>query len=197
MSGIGARGAIGQSFKEIITRAVYGCGEGVAHGVVTFPDLSDVKKVLGATATEFKAGDVTLKGSSEGVTVVATGQFDVHVWYLSGDDTAITKQAVSATVDIPVAPLGKEPFKDLDVRVWVVKQPVCGCAVVTESGGCIEVEVDATLAAEVMGETKLKVAICSPDYEPPTTMKPPKPSSPPAPVLDWSDREPDNGEHDD
>ncbi|MGE5542308.1 MAG: outer spore coat protein CotE [Bacillota bacterium] len=165
MSG-SARGVTGQGFREIITRAVYGRGEGVAHGVVTFPNVGEVKRVLGATATEFRLGDISLRCSGEEVTVLANGQFDVHVWYICGEDTAVSKQAVSATVEIPVTPFGREQLKEHDVRVAVVKQPQCRRVTVKESEGGLEVEVTAMLKAEVVGETKLRVVLPAADGEP-------------------------------
>ncbi|MGE5485708.1 MAG: outer spore coat protein CotE [Ignavibacteriales bacterium] len=171
MSG-SARGVTGQGFREIITRAVYGRGEGVAHGVVTFPNVGEVKKVLGAMATEFRLGDVSLRCSGEEVVVLANGRFDVHVWYICGEDTAVSKQAVSATVEIPVTPFGREPLKEHDVRVAVVNQPQCRKVTVKEHESSLEIEVTAMLKAEVVGETKLRVVLPVADGEPVSQVKP-------------------------
>ncbi|MCR4397468.1 MAG: outer spore coat protein CotE [Firmicutes bacterium] len=159
MSVIGARGATGEDYKEIITRAVYGRGEGEARGVVSFSGLGEVKKVLGTVATDFRVGEINIAPSQNGVTVLATGQFDVHVWYVRGDDTAIAKQPVVATVEIPVNPVGPEKFADMGVAVSVVKGPECRGAAITGAGDGVEVEVGATLAAEITGETSLRVVV--------------------------------------
>ncbi len=191
MSGVGARGATGPGIKEIITRAVYGRGEGFAHGTVAFPNLGEVKRVLGATATEFKLGDITLRCSCEEIMVLANGQFDVHVWYLCGEDTAVSKQAVSATVEIPVTPFGKERFKDHSVRVHVVEQPECRRVSIKPSESGIEVEVGARLTAEVVGETKLRVVTSPPECE----QAPPKPKPPcPCPSAGGDEDQSQGGE---
>lgn len=216
MSGVGVGGATTQSFKEIITKAVYGRGEGTAHGVVTFPHLADVKKVLGATATEFRVGDVSIDNTGGDVVASVNGQFNVHVWYMCGEDTAVAKQVVSATVEIPVKPMGREQYNGLSVRVWVVKQPECGTATISAVKDSVEVEVDATLAAELTGETKLKVALLPPaglepvssdravergSAKPRPTGSPPNPRGPAPqpspPPLDWDDEVPKSTDHDD
>jgi len=191
MTGVGLRGPEGHHvFREIITRAVYGRGQEVAHGTVAFASIPEsARKILGTTATEFKVDSVDLKGGADRRIVSVSGHFDVHVWFTTGDDTKIAKQTVTATIDVPIQPQGREEYVNEKVRAWVVRHPECKSAVLDEAAHRIEVEVQTSVAAEVTGETKLKVLMATPAELTPVTpeRQPMKPK--PAPVPDWEDDE--------
>lgn len=101
----------------------------------------------------------TFRGSEVGGKIVIDGSFDVNIWYSYDNDTKTTvitkKITYSEAVMVRQRETTDSATKDIVVRS--LKQPSCVNA--KENGKTISIEIEKELGIEVVGDTKIKVAI--------------------------------------
>lgn len=143
------------AFKEIVTKAVV--GKGKKHFTNSYSIDVDNKPstVLGCWVINHK-----FKGFKSNDKVGVDGSFDVNIWYSYENDSKTTvinkKITYSDLFNISIRE-NLDLSSDTDVIVRSLKQP--NCTKVNISDGKINFDIDKELGVELVGETKMKIAI--------------------------------------
>lgn len=142
------------AFKEIVTKAVIGKGKKYYKNSYTIDTENVPTTVLGCWVINH-----TFRGTDVGGKIVIDGSFDVNIWYSYDNDTKTTvitkKITYSEAVMVRQRETTDSATKDIVVRS--LKQPSCINA--KENGKTISIEIEKELGIEVVGDTKIKVAI--------------------------------------
>ena len=142
------------AFKEIVTKAIIGKGKKYYKNSYTIETENIPTTVLGCWVINHK-----FKGSEVGGKIVVDGSFDVNIWYSYDNDTKTTvitqKIPYSESVMVRQRESTDSTVKDIVVRS--LKQPNCTNA--KENGKSIKVEIEKELGIEIVGDTKVKVAV--------------------------------------
>lgn len=142
------------AFKEIVTKAVIGKGKKYYKNSYTIETENVPTTVLGCWVINH-----TFKGTDVGGKIVIDGSYDVNIWYSYDNDTKTTvitkKITYSESVMVRQRETTDSTTKDIVVRS--LKQPSCINA--KEKGKTISIEIEKELGIEVVGDTKIKVAI--------------------------------------
>jgi len=149
--------------REIVTKAVIGRGHRTFELVAQMPETSElVIRVLGAIITNHR-----VEAWKSGDLIEISGSYDIHVWYTHDDDreTAI----VRTTVDYGDIISLRDALRDhlLDSDEITAEEIIAPHATdVRIEAGTIHVDVAFEVATEVIGETKMRVAILGPAAQP-------------------------------
>lgn len=142
------------AFKEIVTKAVIGKGKKYYKNAYMIETENEPTTVLGCWVINH-----TFKGSEVGGKIVVDGSFDVNVWYSYENDTKTTvitkKITYSESMMVRQRETTDSTVKDIIVRS--LKQPSCIQA--KENGKSISIEIEKELGIEIVGDTKVKVAV--------------------------------------
>ena len=142
------------AYKEIVTKAVVGKGKKYYKNTYKVNTDSTVDTVLGCWVINH-----TFSGSEENNRIVINGSFDVNLWYSYNNDTKTTvitkKIKYSESVMIRQREETDSSVKDIIVRS--LKQPNCVNA--KEQGNSIVIDIEKELGIEIVGDTKVKVAV--------------------------------------
>lgn len=142
------------AFKEIVTKAVIGKGKKYYKNTYTIETEHIPTTVLGCWVINH-----TFRGGEVGGKIVIDGSFDVNIWYSYDNDTKTTVITKKITYNeagmIRQRETTDSSTKDIVVRS--LKQPSCINA--KENGKTITIEIEKELGIEVVGDTKIKVAI--------------------------------------
>ena len=148
--------------REIVTKAVIGKGNRVFDIHVVMPEVTGlVIRVLGAVITNHR-----VNAQSSGDLVEISGSYEVHVWYTYDDDKQT--DIVRTTVDYGDIIKLHQPLRNhlLDSDEIIAEEIVSPYATdVRIEAGMIHVDVAFEVAAEVIGETKMRVAVLGPAVE--------------------------------
>ena len=141
------------SFKEIVTKAVIGKGKKYYKNTYSIDTEYEPTTVLGCWVINHK-----FKGYEENKKITVTGSFDVNIWYSYDNDTKTTVVTKPITYKEVVSVNEKNSTdSEKDIIVRSLKQPNCVNA--KENGKSIEFEIEKELGIEVVGDTKVKIAI--------------------------------------
>lgn len=142
------------AYKEIVTKAIIGKGKKYYKNTYTIDTENEPSTVLGCWVINHK-----FKGTDVGGKIVIDGSFDVNIWYSYNNDTKTTvitkKIKYSETVMVRQKESTDSTTKDIIVRS--LKQPNCINA--KENGKSISIEIEKELGIEIVGDTKVKVAV--------------------------------------
>ena len=145
--------------REIVTKAVIGRGSRIFDTSVTMPETTGlVIRVLGAVMTNHNAS-----AKKSGDLVEITGNYEIHVWYTYDDDkqTDIVRKTVDYNDLIELKQALRENLLDSDeITAEEIVAPYA--TDVRIEAGIIHVDVALEVGAEVIGETKMRVAILGP-----------------------------------
>lgn len=147
------------NIREILTKAVIGQGRRVFNTTVKLPETPVlVVRVLGAVMTNHQ-----VTAQKVGDEIEISGSYDVHVWYTFDEDrkTKIVRTNVAYGDLISL----DNPLRDnlLESDEVIVLNTVAPYATdVRLESGIIKVDVAFEIATEVIGETKMRVAILGP-----------------------------------
>lgn len=148
------------AFKEIVTKAVIGKGKKYYKNSYVIETEHVPSTVLGCWVINH-----TFKGSEIGGKIVVDGSFDVNLWYSYDNDTKTTvitkKITYSESVMVRQREASDSTVRDIVVRS--LKQPNCIHA--KENEKSIVIEIEKELGIEIVGDTKVKVAV-SDDEDP-------------------------------
>ena len=148
------------AFKEIVTKAIIGKGKKYYKNSYTIETENIPTTVLGCWVINHK-----FKGSEVGGKIVVDGSFDVNIWYSYDNDTKTTvitkKIPYSESVMVRQRETTDSTLRDIVVRS--LKQPNCINA--KENGKTITIDIEKELGIEIVGDTKVKVAVAD-DEEP-------------------------------
>lgn len=142
------------AFKEIVTKAIIGKGKKYYKNSYTIETENEPTTVLGCWVINHK-----FKGSEVGGKIVVDGSFDVNIWYSYDNDTkttVITKK-ISYSESVMVRQRESTDSTVRDIVVRSLKQPNCTNA--KENGKSISIEIEKELGIEIVGDTKVKVAV--------------------------------------
>ena len=142
------------AYKEIVTKAVVGKGKKYYKNTYKVNTDSPVDTVLGCWVINHK-----FSGSDEAGKIVINGSYDVNLWYSYDNNT---KTSV-ITKNIPYKELVTVSQKETtdtskkDIIVRCLKGPSCISA--KEDGNSINIDIEKELGIEIVGDTKVKIAI--------------------------------------
>lgn len=141
-------------YKEIVTKAVIGKGKKHYKNTYTINTDNVPDTVLGCWIINHK-----FEGVQENNKIVINGSFDVNLWYSYNNDTKTT--VITKTINYKeVVSVNEKEKPDTDIKDIIVrslKQPTCISA--KESDKSINIEIEKELGVEIVGDTKVKIAI--------------------------------------
>lgn len=142
-------------FKEIVTKAVIGKGKKLFKDNYTIELESIPTTILGCWVINHK-----FKGYKANDKIGVSGSYDVNIWYSYENDskTAVVNKNISYD-DLFNVRLKENAdlSNDTDIIVRTLKQP--NCLGVNINGKNIIFDIEKELGVEVVGETKVKIAI--------------------------------------
>ena len=144
------------SYKEIVTKAVIGKGKKYFKNTYTIEATNKPSTVLGCWVINNK-----FKGYKTGEQIGVDGTYDVNIWYSYEDDsktTVINKQIKYNELFNVKVKQNADLTGDTDIIVRALKQPTC-TKVNIEDDGKITFDIEKELGVEIVGETKMKIAI--------------------------------------
>ena len=143
------------SFKEIVTKAVVGKGRLTTTEEYSINTSNSPSTILGCWVINHK-----FEGVKENDSVKVDGSFDINIWYSKNDntETEVIKETVNYSDIIPITLLDDYDGQD-EIIVRVIKQPNCVKAEV--DGNSIKYTIEKTLAAELVGDTKIRIGLDS------------------------------------
>ena len=143
------------AFKEIVTKAVVGKGKKRFTNSYNIDVDNKPSTVLGCWVINHK-----FKGFKSNDKVGVDGSFDVNIWYSYENDsktTVINKKITYSDLFNVSVRENADLSSDTDVIVRSLKQP--NCTKVSIEDGKINFEIEKELGVELVGETKVKIAI--------------------------------------
>ncbi len=144
------------AYKEIVTKAIIGKGKKYFKNGYNIETNAKPTTVLGCWVINHK-----FKGYKSGEKIGVDGSYDVNIWYSYDNDSKTT--VVSKKIDyndlfnVKIRE-NADLTSDTDVIVRTLKQPTCS-KVNIEDDGIISFEIEKELGVEIVGETKMKIAI--------------------------------------
>lgn len=141
------------NFKEIVTKAVVGKGKKTTIDNHSVELNNNPSTILGCWIINH-----SFEGVKEQDTVKVKGSFDTNIWYSKDDNTNtdVYKDTISYEEIIPIKKLDEFDGQD-EIIVRAVKQPTVTKAELVD--GKIEYTIEKTIAAELVGDTKIKIGI--------------------------------------
>jgi spore coat protein E len=144
------------SYKEIVTKAVVGKGKKFFKNNYSIEATNKPSTVLGCWVINHK-----FKGYKSGEQIGIDGSYDVNIWYSYENDsktTVINKQIKYNDLFNVKVKQDADLTGDTDIIVRTLKQPTCS-KVDIEEDGKISFDIEKELGVEIVGETKMKIAI--------------------------------------
>ena len=144
------------SYKEIVTKAVIGKGKKYFKNTYTIEATNRPTTVLGCWVI-----NNNFKGYKTGEQIGVDGSFDVNIWYSYENDsktTVINKNIKYNELFNVKVKQNADLTGDTDIIVRALKQPTCS-KVNIEDDGKITFDIEKELGVEIVGETKMKIAI--------------------------------------
>ena len=142
------------AYKEIVTKAIIGKGKKYYKNKYVIETEFEPSTVLGCWVINHK-----FKGSEVGGKIVVDGSFDANLWYSYDGDTkttVITKK-IKYSESVMVRKKDTSEGSNNDIVVRSLKQPNCTNA--KEKGKSIEITIEKELGIEIIGDTKVKIAV--------------------------------------
>lgn len=143
------------SFKEIVTKAVIGKGKKTFTTTNSVTPECVADTILGCWVINH-----IFKGYKTGNTITVEGSYDINVWYSCENDTKteVVRQTDTYTEVVTVPRRNESNISgDEEIIVRSLKQP--SCVKVEISDGKIVYTIEKDLGIEIVGDTKVKIAI--------------------------------------
>ena len=144
------------SYKEIVTKAVVGKGKKYFKNNYTLSTENNPTNVLGCWVINHK-----FKGYKSGDKVGVDGSYDVKIWYsydIDSKTTVVNKKVDYNDLFNVRVKENADLSGDTDIIVRTLKQPNC-VKVNIQDDGSINFNIEKELGVEIVGETKMKIAI--------------------------------------
>ena len=143
-------------YREIITKAVVAKGRKFTQSSHTICPEHEPASILGCWIINH-----TYEAKKVGKTVEITGYYDINTWYSYNNNTRteVVTERVEYQDIIKLKYRDPDSLDDQDVIARVLQQPNCVEAVIASRGNKIVVQVEREFMVEVIGETKVCVAI--------------------------------------
>lgn len=143
------------SYKEIVTKAIIGKGKKYFRDNYTVEVENTPTTVLGCWVINHK-----FKGFKSGEKIGVDGSYDVNIWYSYENDSktmVVNKKIEYNDIFNVKIRENADLSSDTDIIVRTLKQP--NCVKVDIEGNKILFNVEKELGVEIVGETKMKIAI--------------------------------------
>ena len=143
------------SYKEIVTKAIVGKGKKYFKNTYTIDTDLEPTTVLGCWVINHK-----FKGYKTGKEIGVDGSYDVNIWYSYDNDskTSVINKTINYNDLFNVKVKENADLSDnTDIIVRTLKQPTC--SKVDINGNSISFNIEKELGVEIVGETKVKIAI--------------------------------------
>lgn len=143
-------------YREIITKAVVAKGRKFTQSNHTICPTHNPSSILGCWIINHK-----YEAKKVDKTVEISGYYDINVWYSfhNNTKTEVVTERVEYKDVIKLKYRDPDCFDDQEVVARVLQQPNCFEAVISPNGNKIIVHVEREFLVEVIGETKVCVAI--------------------------------------
>lgn len=144
------------AYKEIVTKAVIGKGKKYFKNNYSIESTDNPTTVLGCWVINHK-----FKGYKSGDKIGVDGSFDVNIWYSYENDskTTVVNKKIDYNDLLNVKTRDNVDLTgDTDIIVRSLKQPTCSKVNIGENG-IINFDIEKELGVEIVGETKMKIAI--------------------------------------
>ncbi len=144
------------AYKEIVTKAVVGKGKKHFKNNYTVEAENTPTTVLGCWVINHK-----FQGYKADNKIGVKGSFDINIWYSYDNDskTAVINQKIDYDDLFSVRIREDADLSgDTDIIVRSLKQPTCSGVNIKE-GNTINFNIEKELGVEIVGETKMKIAI--------------------------------------
>lgn len=144
------------AYKEIVTKAVIGKGKKYFKNNYSIESTDNPTTVLGCWVINHK-----FKGYKSGDKIGVDGSFDVNIWYSYENDskTTVVNKKFEYNDLLNVRTRNDVDLTgDTDIIVRSLKQPTCSKVNILD-GGVINFDIEKELGVEIVGETKMKIAI--------------------------------------
>ena len=142
------------SYKEIVTKAVIGKGKKSLKNKYEIEVEEKPTTVLGCWVINHM-----FEGYKNDDNIGVSGSFDINIWYSYDSDTktkVVTKK-IEYNDNFNMKFNNVKTMKDTDIIVRSLTQP--SCSDVTINDNKINFVIDKELGVEIVGETKVKIAI--------------------------------------
>ncbi len=143
------------SFKEIVTKAVIGKGKKTFTTTSSVVPNCQATTILGCWVINHN-----FKGYKTGDSITIEGSYDINIWYSCEDDTKteVIKQTDSYLEKVVVPRRNTTNIAgEEEIIVRSLKQPSCVKAEI--DNGKIVYTIEKELGIEIVGDTKVKIAI--------------------------------------
>jgi spore coat protein E len=143
-------------YREIITKAVVAKGRKYTKSNHTICPSHQPSSILGCWIINH-----TYEAKKVGKTVEVKGYYDINVWYSFNRNTKteVVTERVEYCDVIKLKYRDPDCLDDQDVIARVMQQPNCVECVISSKGDKIIVHVEREFIVEVIGETKVIVAV--------------------------------------
>ena len=144
------------AYKEIVTKAIIGKGKKSFKNNYSITPTDIPTTVLGCWVINHK-----FKGNKNGEKIGVDGSFDVNIWYSYDNDskTNVANQTIEYNDLFNVKLKENADLNgDTDIIVRSLNQPTCTGVKINDDGS-ISFDIDKELGVEIVGETKVKIAI--------------------------------------
>lgn len=142
------------NYKEIVTKAVVGKGKKVFTTTSTVTPEIVPTTILGCWVINHN-----FRGVQNGDKIKIEGSYDVNIWYSCENDTLteVVKQHNTYQELVQVKRKVESDLTGEEIIVRSLKQPSCTKAEIID--GKIQYTVEKELGIEIVGDTKVKIAI--------------------------------------
>ena len=142
------------TYKEIVTKAVIGKGKKTYRKKYVIDTDNTPNTVLGCWVINHK-----FTGKEDNNKILIEGSYDINVWYSYDNDTktTVTTETINYKEVTSVNQKATTDSTTKDIIVRSLRQPSCINA--KENGKSIDFEIEKELGIEVVGDTKVKIAI--------------------------------------
>ena len=143
-------------YREIITKAVVAKGRKFTKSSHTISPAHHPSSILGCWIINHKYEAIKV-----GKKVEIHGSYEINVWYSYNHNTKteVVTEKVQYTDVVSIRYRDPDCFDDQDIIAKAVQQPNCLEAIISPDGQNILVRVEREFYVEVIGETKICVAV--------------------------------------
>lgn len=143
------------NYKEIVTKTIVGKGKKTSKDKFRIKPEQEPNTVLGCWIINHR-----FQGQNNKNEVTVNGSFDINVWYSYENDskTSVTTQSFSYKDQMLLRIKDTESLNnDNEIIVRSLRQPTVQNVKIIN--GEVELEVEKELGVEIVGESKVKIAI--------------------------------------
>jgi spore coat protein E len=144
-------------YRQIITRAVCGKGRKFSQSTHHIQSPENIHTILGAWVINHQ-----YQSSKVGESVDLTGSYDINIWYSTKGNTKtdVVKETVHYSEQVPLSYYDRNTYEtSAEVSAAVTQVPNCVEAAISNSKDAISVRVEKEFSVEMIGKTKICVAV--------------------------------------